>query len=870
MKGFVSLLFVLLLVPSTWGSVLLHNETIATTYTGGETLRGRVVLSLNDEPVSSVVRVVERAIPLLSWVRNQTNSYACAPSTCLSSYQKTNQLTSYTLQDAASFGFSLGRTETQLTALRLNISSTASPSCTRPLTIRIGGINLTSNAYTTSLQCGSKTYGCFDTTAVSYQLVKITNQGVCERVRLEEAPAYELGGRIINTSNGIGSAIVMKLYTNESELLSSCTLPVQSSAIQELSCIVNYTVVTPRDYFICASVVNDNSNYRMQSEELGAKCGTAELGSGELPLDHELFARPLAFATPGQLSLPSLFKQATGQELIDYYDDYLVDTYARNCTGTRCMLPFTVQGGAQTLTFSDLFVEYVSKGSVVSDTLLYGAEEVPARLTAQNITLDLEGLGAVLPLRNPPSSLTLRIGGSTLLTKSLTVQEGLGVSLHPSDYFVGAETTFVLFARENITSVTWDFGDGTSGTSIGGITKHVYTSEGNKTVRVTVQAGNMTAFASFPVTSKSGKASITQTLLQLEQRIRTLETEVNALPAGVRDVTRTALNLTSLQAELTRQKSLLNNTSNETALGAITGVLASLSVPEHVLLSKVGSQPLSLGLRSLDLGYVSLIHNITFPVEKEEEITLNLIDWITSTYEGTLDFTIVDVQRGTTRTPLLTSLRITLTPLLSDTKDTYLIIDYPREHIQGAERMQRVYDETHEGVALPLTGSQTLTLTLFEAQEPQMLGIYILPPRSFFESYRPLAGFKQQFPKGWIAFWSILWVVIVLGTYIALQEWYKRRYEYYLFKTKDEVYNLIFFLYNAETQGLGEEQARKKLLGSGWTGEQITYASQKFKGKRTGMWEIPLFRKQEQTEIRNEIAKRQTGGGRFIKRSGNV
>lgn len=868
MKRFLFLVWFVCILPGVWGSVRLENEQVQTTYTGGDALRGPITLSFIDEPVSSQVRVLERTLPLLSWIRNHTSTVTCNPTTCTSSYQKTNALTSFALQGRASFGFSLGRTETQLTTIRLNISSTAPSSCTRPLTIRIGGVNLTSDAYTTSLQCGSRTYGCFDRSAVSYQLVKVTNQGVCERVRLEEAPAYELGGRIINTSNGVSSGLIMKLYSNESELLHSCTLPTHTSTIQDLSCIVNYTIIAPRDYFICASVANENSNYKIQSEELGAKCGTAEIGSTELPLDHELFARPLAFATPGQLSLPALFKQATQQELVNYYDEYLVETYARNCTGTRCMLPFTVEGETQTLTFSDALVEYTSKGSVVSDTLLYGAEEKQALLTAQNVTLDLSGLDAVLPLRNPPSSFTLRIGSSSVVAKNLVVREGIEVTLQPRDYFVGTETTFLLFAKENITSVHWDFGDGTTGTSAGGIIKHVYTSAGNRTLRVTVQTGNFSTSASYPITSKSSTLSVAQTLIQLERRINTLETDVQALPSSVRESTRTALNLSALRAELTRQNNLLN-TTNETSLEKIAKTLASLSIPEHVVVSKVGSQPLSLGLRSLDLAYVSLVHNITLPEDIREEATLNLIDWITSAYEGTIDFTRVDTQSGSTYAPLVTSLRITLTPLVTDLSDTYLIIDYPRDLMQGAERMHALRDETHEGSGLLLKGKETLTLTLFEAQEPQTLGIYILPSSSFFESYRPLSGLKQQFPRGWLAFWSILWILVVLAAYIALQEWYKHHYEHYLFRTKDEVYNLIFFLYNAEKQQLPEAQIRKKLLESGWTGEQITYASRKFKGQRTGMWEIPLFTSREQEQIQQEITKRQALGGRFIKRSGN-
>ena len=58
-------------------------------------------------------------------------------------------------------------------------------------------------------------------------------------------------------------------------------------------------------------------------------------------------------------------------------------------------------------------------------------------------------------------------------------------------------------------------------------------------------------------------------------------------------------------------------------------------------------------------------------------------------------------------------------------------------------------------------------------------------------------------------------------------------------------------------------------MKSGWKGEQISYAFNKINGKRTGMWEIPLFKRKENLEVEREIQKRHSGGidTRFIKRS---
>ena len=41
-----------------------------------------------------------------------------------------------------------------------------------------------------------------------------------------------------------------------------------------------------------------------------------------------------------------------------------------------------------------------------------------------------------------------------------------------------------------------------------------------------------------------------------------------------------------------------------------------------------------------------------------------------------------------------------------------------------------------------------------------------------------------------------------------------------------------------------------------WKREQIIYAFKKLTGKRTGMWEIPIFRRFERKKIIKELKKR--------------
>jgi hypothetical protein len=135
--------------------------------------------------------------------------------------------------------------------------------------------------------------------------------------------------------------------------------------------------------------------------------------------------------------------------------------------------------------------------------------------------------------------------------------------------------------------------------------------------------------------------------------------------------------------------------------------------------------------------------------------------------------------------------------------------------------------------------------------------MYISPSIDKFEAFQQVTfADKGGFKWGRFITWMIVLLVIALAVYIALQEWYKRKYESYLFKNPSDLYNIINFVHNSRKNGLDDSEAAKKLKTAGWTGEQITYSFHKLDGKRTGMFEIPIFRFFEKRKIEQEIEKR--------------
>jgi hypothetical protein len=76
--------------------------------------------------------------------------------------------------------------------------------------------------------------------------------------------------------------------------------------------------------------------------------------------------------------------------------------------------------------------------------------------------------------------------------------------------------------------------------------------------------------------------------------------------------------------------------------------------------------------------------------------------------------------------------------------------------------------------------------------------------------------------------------------YIIAQEWYKKRYEDYLFKSRNYLFNVLNYINQEKIKGIDDNSLSRSLKKSGWNGEQIRYAIKKYYGKRTGMFEIPM------------------------------
>jgi len=103
----------------------------------------------------------------------------------------------------------------------------------------------------------------------------------------------------------------------------------------------------------------------------------------------------------------------------------------------------------------------------------------------------------------------------------------------------------------------------------------------------------------------------------------------------------------------------------------------------------------------------------------------------------------------------------------------------------------------------------------------------------------------------WLLFGLIVFflVLIAIVAYIILQTWYRRKYELYLFKNRNNLYNIMVYIQNAKKKGMEIEEIRKNLKKADWTREQINYALRKYEGKKIiGIIEKPFKKVIEEVE----------------------
>lgn len=875
-------LVVFLVLGIVSASVNYNSKNLVKSYDGGEKIKGTINVSINNERAKSVFTSnFPGNISLLNFLESngleRGVDFRCSNPNCNDFYSPSNVVNSFGLQAEKILGLKLEGDNVVVEDIKFNIVGSSLGSCgNAPLLMDFmadDSIELISNAHRNET-CVGKNYGCFNNGLDSgkYTSVDISDSRICENVSVLSGPGYKVGARIMNKSGGSPNNLRMEIIDFDGFELGNCLLPEHSSNDEEVECIINYNSPVQANFFVCVSNSyynsEENFQYTIKSERESPKCGTS--GS-----DFEIFASPLKYGGVN-MSIKGILFDSLNLDPIRYgVNDYLLENYKNSEDGgvscnPFCVVPIKFSGISQTLNFSEIDVAYKFGGLTTHSKKIYELKKDESLISSNgSLVLDLEKAGFVIPLGSSKNEFKLNLNGELEFKEDIKISKSFSFDLAPRFVLIGRDTNFEVISGDSITSSSWDFGEGVVKKSSGKIASHRYLTKGVFELKVSLErADGVGSSGIFKIEVGNPKDAANLTIIDYNERIVNVKKALSSFDSWISEEIKKIYNFSSLESSLKSLEIEYNNSNSEDNYLNVMNKLLKLNIPISIKNTESGSVPFAIGFNNIDVGYIEKISKEK--TKDSKKLKEEVIKWMIDQYGSNVEFETISSFSDGGEDALLSRFKFAIDSKKEFEGNKYFFIDYPMKSI----RFKRNYDqEAIDSGAYIILDDETENIEFFirEKISVEELGAFISPEIFAFGIVEEiLPEEKPKFNTGKFVVWIIILFFVTLGGYIFLQEWYKRNYEGHLFRNKNDLYNLINFIYNSKVARLDYGDIRNKLKGMSWKGEQINYAFRKLEGKRTGLWEIPVFKIFENMKVKKELQRRQRRpvDARFIKQQG--
>jgi len=882
----VFLLVLLVLASPVSAGVLLGNEShsFLTQYTPGSVLNGWVNVSLVQVPKYAQVSALNKNVSVFDFfAKNNINcgssaSCSCLPLDCSAPYAPMGSAVSSLPYSAGLlslklFGTTISGNISQINSFEFLITSDAPESCFPPLKVDLlndGTVDWVFDEVSSTTCFSESPYGCF-TSLDSSDQTTITADPFCGKIMLSPMRGYSVGARV--TGSG-GGRFHMTLDAS-----SGGTCYFDASGAGEYSCMITLdsALIQPTEAEVCIFADELNTNvYTIRYEDVAA-CGFSEDGSAH---DFEIFALPLKYKEFASVTFSDgLFSEPT---LADAIKEYVASKFSSACNPS-CVIPFSIFSGVkQNITLSNLQLKYKANGlDKTPVTTFYPANESQVLLFSPFVKLDVSKGEFSVPDVRGNYSLVFVIDNASI-TKTLSVKNAPTIqAVFPKNPPLLVATSFFVVVEGIVSNTSyayqWNFGDGSpvAVSSSNSIT-HIYKEMKPYTILVTISGdfGNVTG--SFPITVSAPYEAINETLVRYNTGLTKVDRALASLPVWVSDSVKKSKDFDGLKASVARIDTKYKETlqSEHEVLVGLMNELVALHVPiDFGVGQSIASSKFTQNQEQLD---VSILEELGAGTASEDASAY--YDAINRWVEESIDITVKSdsylVYYDEGSEPVATYLTFTLSPK-SDIDEFFFVVAGEPSTIKFKEDYTERDIGSGYGLRLSeLTSPRTIEFILAGIVQANNLPVYVAPEfRNLEFSFEAgvcnnndmcEASLGENYNncradcKPWSLTLIFLFVLIVITLiiYIALQEWYKHRYASYLFKDKNQLFNLMAFMSNAQNSGMKKQDILDKLKPYKWNSEQLNYAWNKLHGKRTGMWEIPLFKVFENREVKKEMEKR--------------
>lgn len=858
------------------------SSSISDSYSTSDILKGWINLSFRNESASNI-SFLGQTFNLLDFLNNNSADYTCIPSDCGNSYSS--------VESFSSRSFVLSSNESKIIGLKLignlpdnpvqsvsfKVESNAGESCSSQLKIDVNDDNIIDWIPRTGSNIFNcyKTWGCYDY-SVPNTNYEIWTSPYCEKMILLPQPGFMIGADIIKGSSN--PVLKMQVYDEDFQKLDECTLP-SISVSGEYSCKINLTLIEQKEAYVC--IVGDGqTNYAIKGEAEGSVCGYYDVvNSQENVSDYSIFAEGGKFAPIGSFVFnESSFRKFLSDDssiLKDYINEYIYEKYDNSCSN-GCIIPVKfISNTGQEIKISELVLKYSSPG-IRTENNFYTIEKKSPIINSGFIKLDLEKANFNVPSVKGNYSTIMWIGDNFLLRKDIKVGAASSkikdITPGTAPALVPVYFRAVLENSSGNLSYLWNFGDGSAEEiSNTNYVKHSYSTIGNYNLNVKIIGTEVSKTISINVISP--KNSINSTISNYKNNIKNFESYILNLPVLIKNYAEEQSNLNSVKTQLQAiETSYAGGNIDDAKAVEIMGELVELNVPSDLKIIKrnenvqyfideniINIDALSsFGAGENNNGRTEYARAIAGWIEQNAKINLDFAEYsiILSNGESFFSYIKFIIEPNAEIKNLYVAINgdndnIKLSSGLGE-KEISNAVGFELNDLNEKTEFEVLYNEKLDVLGLPVSISPDFEELLFNSN----CNLNGICEKEYDETSSNCSDCKKSNLFLFILIIAII-IIVFFIVYIIVQEWYKNSYEKSLFKDRNQLFNLINFMNTAILKGFDKGEFLKKLKQMGWSGEQLSYAWKKLNGKRTGMWEIPIFKSAENIEVKRELQKRQ-------------
>ncbi|MFH1711259.1 MAG: PKD domain-containing protein, partial [Nanoarchaeota archaeon] len=512
---------------------------------------------------------------------------------------------------------------------------------------------------------------------------------------------------------------------------------------------------------------------------------------------------------------------------------------------SECIIPIKIISGAnQSITLNNLALTYNQQNvGQLTETKFYDLETEPAKVTSGFGKLYIDQAGFSVPSSLNNYTFFLRFNSQTVFSERIEVKDvPIIQSVTPTQSAAGFPQDFIarVSSGYNLTSFSWDFGDGTAKVTTlgnsGNKTTHTYSQIGEYTLRLNVtDQRRLSNVKTFTINVSSPADLIEINLAQLKTSLTDIKADIASLDFFSKAAINASLGLSAVESSINNLQTRYNNATEE-QLSSIVVDLLKLRLPGTISKTKSSVElPFIPAVDKVNLNALERIGGETISGNEDEYVNAAAF-WAIDNLDATVDFNEFSGRYGNSLEPITKTFKIKAQEARDISYDYYLIMP-----VLDGFYSEFPFSNDEGYIYINLKDYDTVSFSTTEDIDFTDLPAFISPAVSKL-SLGEITLPEEKKTNKWLIFGLVLLALLVIGAivYIVLQQWYKRKYENHLFPNRNDLYNMAHYINNAKKKEMTNSNIESNLKKVGWSAEKIRYAMRKYAGKRTGMLEIPI------------------------------